>query len=99
MKRTFAFAVNYIRNHFFSSLVVLALCWLVFFDGHSVLAIHRLNSQADDMRKEIQEFRDMVEGYKEDIERVSGDSEQMEHFAREQLHMKKPNEDVFLIEK
>lgn len=50
------------------------------------------------MRQEIDEFKAMVETYKQDIEVVSGDAEQMEHFAREKLHMKKPNEDVFLIE-
>jgi len=89
---------HYIRSHVFTSCVIAAFVWLIFFDQHSILAIHNLNSQAKDMRKEIDDFKEMVEMYKQDIEVVSGDASHMEHFAREKLHMKKPNEDIFLVE-
>jgi len=98
MKMTILRIWHYARTHVFSTCVMLAFVWLIFFDQHSILAIHQLNNQADDMRKEIEDFQEMVERYKQDIQEVSGNDEQMEHFAREQLHMKKANEDVFIIE-
>ncbi|MDO4497065.1 MAG: septum formation initiator family protein [Bacteroidales bacterium] len=98
MKQKFLTLIKFIRTHVFTSCVIAGFAWLIFFDQHSILAIHRLNVQAKEMRKEIDDFQKMVEKYKGDIEEVSGDAEQMEHFAREQLHMKKANEDVFLID-
>jgi len=98
MKKTLLQIWNYARHNMFTSCVIAAFVWLIFFDQHSILAIHLLNNQADDMRKEIEDFQEMVERYKQDIEEVSGNDEQMEHFAREQMHMKKENEDVFIIE-
>lgn len=89
---------HYARRNVFNTCVIAAFIWFIFFDQHSILAIHLLNRQAADMRQEIEDFKEMVERYRQDIEEVSGDEEQMEHFAREQLHMKKSNEDVFLIE-
>ena len=70
---------------------------MCFFDNHSYLQLHRLRNQQEKIEEEIASYRDSIVEYEELIREVSGNSAEMEKFAREKLMMKKANEDVYII--
>ncbi|MBR0037733.1 MAG: septum formation initiator family protein [Bacteroidales bacterium] len=82
----------------FSSLVVAAGIWLAFLSEHSLVSILKLEREKNRMQQEIVSFKDSISHFERSIEEVSGQSDEMEHFAREKLLMKAPDEDVFLID-
>ena len=97
-KETVTNIFNYARHHVFGTCVVGAIIWLAFLSEHSMWSIHKLNRQKAQMQDQITKFRESIEKYEESIDEVSGDNDEMEHFAREKLLMKRPNEDIYLIE-
>lgn len=98
LKEKLISGLNYARRHIFGSCVVAAIVWLGFLSEHSVMSILQLNHQKAVMQRQISDFRESIERYEESIDEVSGDRDEMEHYAREKLMMKKPNEDVYLID-
>ncbi len=89
---------KYVRQHMFSSLVFAAIFWLAFVSEHSLVSILSLQREKKRMQQEIVNYKDSISHFEQSIEEVSGKSEEMEHFAREKLYMKAPNEDVYLID-
>ncbi|MBQ0056658.1 MAG: septum formation initiator family protein [Bacteroidales bacterium] len=90
--------LNYARHHIFGTIIISACVWLMFVSEHSILAIHMLNRQKAIMQDQITSYRDSIMHFQESIDEVSGDREDMEHYAREKLMMKRANEDVYLID-
>ncbi len=85
---------------FFGNIFVIILTifviWIYFFDENT-----HLNREFD---KEIKELQKTINFYQKEIEndkktiKALQDSLQLERFAREKYLMKKPNEDVYIIE-
>mgnify|MGYP003290833376 CR=1 FL=1 len=98
LKDRFFSLLIYAKNHKFGTLIFLAIVWLCFLSEHSLYAIWKLQREKDRLQTEIVNYRNNIEKFEQSINEVSGDKDAMEHFAREQLNMKKANEDVFLIE-
>lgn len=71
---------------------------MLFFDEHSLVNIARLKSQEVGLEREIAVYKDSLEHFNQRIGEVSVDEEALEHFARERLHMRGENEDLFLLE-
>lgn len=93
MKKTIAF----IGKHFFGACVVLFLLFICIFSEHSYYRLHQLKRQQSKLMSEIESYRDSIAEYEAKIDEVSGNSAEMEKFAREVLMMKKTNEDVYII--
>lgn len=80
----------------FVIILLIFIIWLYFFDENT-----HLNREFD---KEIKELKKTIDFYESEIERdkqtikMLQDSLQLERFAREKYLMKKPNEDVYIIE-
>jgi cell division protein FtsB len=77
--------------------LIVFVVWMLFFDAHSFIFHRELNA-------EINELEYQKEHYKQEIERDSkaikglSTEEGIERMARETYYMKKPNEDIFIIE-
>ncbi len=80
----------------FVIILLLFVVWIYFFDENT-----HLNRE---FNKDIEELQKTIDFYKQEIERdkktikMLQDSLQLERFAREKYLMKKPNEDVYIIE-
>ena len=59
--------------------------------------MHMIEKKKEKIEEEIASYRDSIVEYEELIREVSGNSAEMEKFAREKLMMKKANEDVYII--
>lgn len=86
---------NFLSNRYILILIVF-LTWILFFDENTYLN--------NEFNKEIQELKNTINFYKNEIEKDKKtikqlqDSLQLERFAREKYLMKKENEDVYIIE-
>lgn len=86
----------YLKNRYVYTPLAL-LVWLFFFDSNDLISefslrwqIHQTNQQIDSYHQEIKETN-------RQIKELTTNVRSLEKFAREQYHMKRDNEDVFVI--
>lgn len=72
--------------------------YMCFMDQYSVVNIWKLSVQEAELEREIDQYRDSIAAYDRRIDELSVGSEELERVAREQMHMHKKNEDLYLIE-
>ncbi len=88
--------VRFLSNRYVIILLIF-IVWMVFFDENSYF-IHR------DLNKEIDQIEGATDYYQREISKDKkeiGDlqnPDSLEKFAREKYHMKKKDEDIYLIE-
>jgi cell division protein FtsB len=70
---------------------------MFFFDQNSVLIHLELNREIKKLEQQKEFLRQQIDQDKQLIETLS-DPEELEKFAREKYLLKKPNEDIFIIE-
>lgn len=87
----------FVRKHAFGVIVVVFIFFICFISDHSYYHLHQLKQQQRKMEREIASYLDSIAEYEANIEEVSGNSEEMEKFAREKLMMRKANEDVYIM--
>ena len=71
--------------------------WMVFFDTNSALIHLELRKEIKKLEKEKDFLKDEIEKDKKALEKLST-PDGLEKFAREEYHMKKENEEIYLIE-
>jgi cell division protein FtsB len=84
-------------NNIYFYLGMLFLIWIAFFDENSLVEQRKLKTKLEDLdarevfyKKEIEKTKSIIKGFTTDTARL-------EKFAREKYHMKKDNEEVFII--
>lgn len=81
---------------FWLTLIVLGV--ITFATGDSSLFKRvQYDEKIRDLEKEIKMYRAEIEVNREKLDALHTDREGLERFAREEYHMKKPNEEIFLI--
>lgn len=98
MKEKFLRIIAVVWRHKFGTVMILCCIWLGCLSEHSILSIVKINRQQAVLKREIIEYKDSIRHYQELIDDVSGNADELEHFARERMRMKKQNEDIFLID-
>lgn len=73
--------------------------WMAFFDGNNIYEQYLSNQKIKDLEQEKEFYTKGIETLKKDIKELSTSPELFEKFAREKYMMKKPNEDVYILEK
>ncbi|WP_372794500.1 septum formation initiator family protein [Lutibacter sp.] len=88
--------VKFTTNRYVIILAVF-IVWMLFFDENSMLnhrefnkEINKLKSEQDYLNSEIKQDKELIDKLK--------NKEELEKFAREEYHMKKENEEIYLIE-
>lgn len=86
---------------FFTNAYVLVLTvfviWMLFFDTNSYLIHRELQKEIKKLEKQKEFLEEEIEKDKAIIEKLS-DPDELEKFAREKYYLKKPNEEIFIIE-
>ena len=88
--------VKFISNRYIIILLIFII-WMLFFDENSYL-IHR------DLNKEIDKIENATDYYQREINKDSKEisdlknPDSLEKFAREKYHMKKKDEEIYIIE-
>ena len=84
------------KNIFLLILIVFSV-WMLFFDSNSWFIHNELNNDIEDLEEEKEYYKKEQEKDNKEIEKLSK-TEGLEKFAREEYHMKKENEEIYLIE-
>jgi len=87
---------KYLKNLFVIIFIVFAI-WMLFFDANSLIIHNELNSEINDLDDEKSYYSNEIVKDKKAIKTLSTD-EGIEKLAREKYYMKKPNEDIYIIE-
>ena len=87
---------SYLKNTYVI-IILFFVVWMVFFDSNSTLVHLELNEQINDLKKETQYFKNEIKKDNKELSKIQSDSG-LEKYAREELFMKRDNEDIFIIE-
>lgn len=95
----FEAAYRLAMRHWFKVLCAVFIFYMLFLGDYSVVNIVSLERQEGQLRKEIAQYADSIDHFDNRLKEVDTNSEQLERYAREKLHMHRENEDIYLIDK
>jgi len=84
------------KNIFLLILIVFSV-WMLFFDSNSWFIHNELNNDIEDLEEEKEYYKREQEKDNKEIKKLSN-QEGLEKYGREKYHMKKENEEIYLIE-
>jgi len=76
---------------------LLFIIWIVFFDEHNFIQQLQDKKKLEHLVEQEQIMRDKLKANQQKMMELQTNQENLEKFAREQFHMKKENEDLFLV--
>lgn len=88
---------RYIRIPFFLGIGIIV--FITFFNENNVMKYYEYDTEIDRLRQEIKQNEDTITYYRELNGRLSTDKATLERIVREQYHMQRPNEDVYIFKK
>ncbi len=94
--KTYKHFLKPFKNVFLLILVVFAV-WMLFFDSNSWFIHNELNNDIEDLEQEKEYYKKEIGKDKKEIKKLSSDKG-VEKYGREQYHMKKKDEEIYLIE-
>ncbi|GGE07737.1 FtsB family cell division protein [Psychroflexus salis] len=83
------------NKYFLVSMVF--VIWMLFLDTNSWLIQRELNQEKEELLNNRAYYLKEIEKDKQTLKRLN-DSVEIEKFARENYYMKRPNEEIFIIE-
>ncbi len=84
------------KNIYLLVFIVFAV-WMLFFDAHSLLFHYELNEDMKELEYQKEHYKNEMAKDNKAIKELSTE-EGIERAARENYYMKKPDEDIFIIE-
>ena len=85
-----------IKNKYFLTTIGIVV-WLLFFDKNDVFSQADLMGKLNKLNGDRNYYLSEIENNKREIEELKTNTKSLEKFAREKYHMKKDNEDVYVI--
>ena len=74
------------------------LAWMIFLDSNDLINRYRLSAKLRALENEREYYQEKIKEVEKDRQELMGTTELLEKFAREKYLMKKPTEDIFIIE-
>src|SRR5690606_30518349 len=87
---------RFLSNRYVIILLIFGF-WMFFLDSNSWLVHHELDQEINELQTNKEFFRKEIAKDRIIIEKLN-DSFELESYARQNYHMKRPNEDIFIIE-
>jgi len=84
-------------NKYIMAILVLFV-FIVFLDQNSVMKRLKLEQEISRLKKEIRHYEKLRDQSSNKLESLKAGKDELERVAREEYHMKKENEEIFLIE-
>ena len=94
--KKYAFLLPWIKDKYILSIIIF-LVWMTFFDRNDFISQYSYRQELKKLEVDKEYFQGQIEENKKSIHELMSDPANLEKFAREKYHMKKDNEDVFLI--
>ena len=87
----------FLKNKYVLAIIVF-FTYLMFFDSNDIPSQVRFSQNLKKLNKQTKYFEKEIEKSKKEYAATFSTIEQMEAYAREEYLMKKPDEDLFIIE-
>lgn len=71
--------------------------WILFFDENNIVAHQQNQKKLKQLVQQKEYFIERIATDKQKLEDLNAGKEELEKYAREQYHMSKPDEDVFIV--
>lgn len=84
------------NKYFLSSMIFLII--IVFFDDFNLIKRFKVKQENNKLETELKYYQDEIDKNKALIEKIKTDTVFLEKFAREKYHLKRKNEEIFIIE-
>ena len=85
-------------RNFYAVTGISFLVWMTFLDSNDLITRFKMSSKLGTLENEKEFYREKIEEVEKDKQELTTNTELLEKFAREKYLMKKPNEDIFIIE-
>lgn len=76
----------------------LFLVWIVFFDNNNLINRFSMIRNLNKLKADKTYYEEKIKNDRQKMKELMTDDESLEKFAREQYLMKKPNEEIFVVE-
>lgn len=86
-----------VASNLYVLVLTIFMVWMLFFDQNSLLIHLELQREIQKLEQQQEFLREQIARDREVIETLS-DPKQLEKFAREQYYLKKPDEEIYIIE-
>jgi len=86
-----------VATNFYIIVITVFVLWMLFWDENSYLVHREFNNELEKLESQKKYYLEQIDKDNAIISDLK-DLEKLEKFAREEYHMKKDNEDIFLIE-
>ncbi len=87
---------KFISNKYVIAILLFAL-WIIFGDENSIVSHIQSKKQLNELKQQKEYYQERIASDKQKLQDLNRGNEELEKFAREQYHMSKPDEDVFVI--
>lgn len=87
-----------IFKNFYFCVGFIFFIWMLFFDSNDLINRFHLSDQLDELENEVSYYEKKIVEAESERASLMTDKEKLEKFARESYLMKKPSEEVFVIE-
>ena len=85
-------------RNFYAVTGISFLVWMVFLDSNDLITRFRMSSKLRALENEKEFYQEKIVEVEKDKQELTTNRELLEKFAREKYLMKKPSEDIFIIE-
>ncbi|HTH55137.1 MAG TPA: septum formation initiator family protein [Cyclobacteriaceae bacterium] len=85
-------------RNFYAMTGISFLIWMTFLDSNDLITRFRMSSKLRSLENEKEFYQDRISEVEKDKQELTTNKELLEKFAREKYLMKKPKEDIFIIE-
>ena len=84
------------RNKYLLTIIIFFV-WLLLFDSNNLIARYKEIRELHKLRTDKEYYTKKIEVDRQKLHELKTDNNNLEKFAREQYHMKKPDEDLYII--
>lgn len=84
------------RNKYILTILIF-LIWILLLDSNNLIARYKDIRELHKLRNEKEYYTKKIEVEKSKLKELKTDDQNLEKFAREQYHMKKPDEDLYIV--
>ncbi len=95
-QKSWSWLLARMKNKFFLTGLIFIL-WMLIFDNSNWISMINTRRKINRMQDEKEYYQKKIADDKRKIKELRTNNENLEKFAREQYLMKKPNEEIFII--
>ncbi|MBQ3909553.1 MAG: septum formation initiator family protein [Bacteroidaceae bacterium] len=89
---------EFLWNHKYFFTTLLFLLFLTFLDENNFIDRWERKKEISHLREEIDKYATIYANERQQVEDLETSAEAIEHMARERYLMRRPNEDIYIIE-